>query len=938
MLLYMDKELKNKAINKDGEKSEHEKGKGRRRWNKWLLFAFLLPVIIAAITFISEGVYPFGTRGISIIDSYHQYVPFFSELQYKWKHFDSLFYSWHGGLGMNFWAVIAYYLASPLNLLLLIFPKSLVMECFTVIYLLKMGLCGLFFAIFMKERMHTDGPELVAFGSAYALSSYVIGYAWNIMWMDCIMLFPLVMLGLHKLVKDGRPFLYAGSLALCIYTNYYISIMICIFCCLYMTGELIINYMVPVRRRLERVVYFIISSFSAGAFGAVMLLPTLSTLLLSDSADTSFPSSVSFYHDFYEMFTQHFATIAPTDLGGNFNLYCGSAMLVLTGLFIFNKKISFREKCVTIAMAAFVLVSLNTNVLTYVWHGFHFPNGLPGRYSFIYIFLMIYMAARGWCARRSCPVWAGACVAAVLSVGLLICKIKGNVTLEPDYWYINFALMAAYGIILTLMMSGIRQSRYLSWIVITGIVAEACVYGVFGLNCNGTMNREDYYIDQAAVQTLKGWIEEREDAYAFYRTELEQRRGRDDITWQNLPGMSLFSSTVNAGVQHLMYRLGFYSVTNKYSYSGQTPEADMILGIKYLISNRDREGYRRFVQTDWTNGEFLYQSDRALSLGFMVDEEIIGWDYEQSNPFNVINDMLSAMTGEEIVAFDSFAVGEPVSEEVTIYEDSWADWNYNGGGDGTITIHYVSDKDQDMYVYFRAAHCKKVKVEGAPESISTSDEDGHIIHVGKLNTGDEIDFIFELDDEYYSGDIKLIGAVHHDDALDQAYKVLSAEQWQISHFASTKLEGTINCSQDGLMATSIPYDSGWTIRVDGEKVEPEKIADAFIGLKLTRGEHKITMQYRPVGFVPGFVLTLLAVLVLLWMFYMERKKPEFFSGPESYPESEPLENKISVNLDVAEDAVVLSLSEDDLKNTDNTENIAEESDQFEDLSCEDKKQ
>ncbi len=856
------------------------------KFDKWLLIAFLLPLVVISATFISEGVFPFGTRGISIIDSYHQYVPFFSELQYKWKHFDSLFYSWHGGLGMNFWAVIAYYLASPLNVLLLIFPKSLVLECFTVIYLLKVGLCGLCAAIFFKERLHTSGPELAAFGGAYALCSYVIGYAWNVMWLDCIFLFPLVMLGLHRLVKDGKPFLYAGSLALCIYTNYYISVMICIFSCLYMAGELIINYRVPLKRRMERSVYFIISSLSAGAFGAIMLLPTIATLMLSDSADTSFPKTVSFYYNAYEMFTQHFAAVVPTDLVGGFNLYCGSAILVLCGLFIFNRRISIKEKCVTIAMAAFVLVSLNTNMLTYVWHGFHFPHGLPGRYSFIYSFLLIYMAARGWQAKKSTPVWSGALMAIILTAALLICAFRGNLTHDPDFWYINIALMAVYGTVLTLILMEFKNLRFLPWIMMAGIMAESCAYSVFGLNENGTMNRADYYIDQKAVQTLKGRIEEKEPENAFYRTEMQERCRRNDVTWQNLPGMGLFSSTENVGVQHLMYRLGFYSVTNKYSYEGETPETDMIMGIKYLISNRDRESFRRFVQTDWIDGEFLYENDRALSLGFMVNEDFNTWNYEQSNAFSVINDMISSMTGEDISVFQSYAVGDAVSVEAIITQESWADWNYSGGEDGTIRVRYISEYDQDMYAYFRAGKCREVKVEGAPEEISTSDEDGHIIHVGKINEGDKIDFIFELDDDYDSGDIKLIGASHDDAALDRAYELLKRQEWQISHFTSTKVEGTIDCDEDGLLFTSIPYDGGWTIRVDGEEVQPEKIADAFIGLRLSAGEHEITMQYRPEGFVSGAILTLFGALVLLWIFYYERKHPLFFAGPETYPESE----------------------------------------------------
>ena len=93
------------------------------------------------------------------------------------------------------------------------------------------------------------------------------------------------------------------------------------------------------------------------------------------------------------------------------------------------------------------------------------------------------------------------------------------------------------------------------------MLVEACGYGAFGLCMNGTVNRKDYYSDQNGVSVLKKEVDERE-AGDFYRMELEERRGRDDVTWHHLPGMSLFSSTANAGVDHLAKRLGFYAVTN----------------------------------------------------------------------------------------------------------------------------------------------------------------------------------------------------------------------------------------------------------------------------------------------------------------------------------------------------------------------------------------
>ena len=153
---------------------------------------------------------------------------------------------------MNFWAVVAYYLASPLNLLLLIFPKSMVMECFSFIYFIKIGLAGVSFAYFLRKRFHHYGFSITVFGCCYALSSFVIGYAWNIMWLDCIVLFPMVMLGIHRLIQEGRGWLYGIALAVCIFTNYYISIMICIFACLDVLVEISCAREVGAGKKLRR--------------------------------------------------------------------------------------------------------------------------------------------------------------------------------------------------------------------------------------------------------------------------------------------------------------------------------------------------------------------------------------------------------------------------------------------------------------------------------------------------------------------------------------------------------------------------------------------------------------------------------------------------------------------------------------------------------------
>ena len=130
------------------------------------------------------------------------------ELQSKLQSGGSLFYTWNGAGGSNFWNLLAYYGASPLYLILVLFPKKFLMEGVTLILLLKIGLAGSTMAVYLraivweKDKRSAD-ISLVGFATLYALCSYVMAYYWCIMWMDAVALLPLCILGLHKIL-DGR--------------------------------------------------------------------------------------------------------------------------------------------------------------------------------------------------------------------------------------------------------------------------------------------------------------------------------------------------------------------------------------------------------------------------------------------------------------------------------------------------------------------------------------------------------------------------------------------------------------------------------------------------------------------------------------------------------------------------------------------------------------
>ena len=209
----------------------------------WSASAFVIPFVVCVIIGVINGTYPFGDTCILHVDMYHQYCPFYMELREKITEGSSLMYSWNIGMGADFIALYAYYLSSPMNLLLVLCPKEYVIEFMTLATWVKLSLAGLFFFWFIRERFSLIGkdgkyhvptvvPALV-FSTAYAFSGFVAAYSWNIMWMDSIALAPLVVMGLEKLVKKNQPAWYYVALAASILCNYYISIMLCIFLVLY---------------------------------------------------------------------------------------------------------------------------------------------------------------------------------------------------------------------------------------------------------------------------------------------------------------------------------------------------------------------------------------------------------------------------------------------------------------------------------------------------------------------------------------------------------------------------------------------------------------------------------------------------------------------------------------------------------------------------------
>ncbi len=810
-----------------------------------LVVAFLAPMVIMLIIFAQRGIYPFGEESFLRTDMYHQYAPFFSEFRHKLANGESLLYSWNVGMGVNFSALYAYYLASPLNWLLFFCPAGLVIEFMTYMIVIKTGFCGLSMTYYLRKHCQTSDFGTAFFGVFYALSGYMAAYSWNIMWLDCIILFPLIMLGLEHLVREGKGLWYCLALGVSILSNYYISIMTCIFMVLYFIALLVMEREMTGKKLLGRYFLFAFYSLLAGGLAAAVLLPEVHALMTTASGKFKFPKLQDPYFSIMDMAARHIGNV-ESEIGLDHwpNIYCGVAVLMFLPLYLAAKRISGKEKAVYSILLLLFFASFSINILNFIWHGFHFPNSLPCRQSYIYIFLVLVMCCKAYLLLPGTP-WRHVLLAFWGAVGFVILaqKLVTEEHFHFSVFYVAILFLALYLGILWMYYAGPRFRNRAVLCALALVSIEAAVN--MTVTSVTTTSRTAYIRDNEEVKTLVSMVLPAHRGDGFFRMEKVTRKTKNDGAWMNFPSVSLFSSTANADLTRLFKKLGCESSTNAYSITGSTSLVDMLFAVKYGIYSEEPvdTGLREFVARE--GDTVLYQNRYTLPLGFLVPDDFEErWDRELGNPADVQNSLADSLGAV------------PVLTLVTDTSQSGKE------------LTFTPQEGGEYYAYVGDSKIEKVTAETWKGSKTYNNVDrGYLLELGYCTAGDMVTLTAEDNQDGIWADIYRFS----EDGLAQACERLSAVPWELESWEETHLEGNISAADAGIMMTTIPYDKGWRIWVDGKEAPAEKILDAFIGVKLTSGDHSIEMDYRPAGLTEGAWITagcvaLLSVLeVVRWL-------------------------------------------------------------------------
>lgn len=766
-----------------------------KKQTPYIWFGPIITLGIMLVLYAIGGIYPFGENSTAWTDGFAQYIPFLAELKDKITEGGSLLFSWHIGGGVNFWSNIGYYLASPFSLIALLFPVEEMHNAFSLITLIKPFFMALTFSIFLKTIYKKNDLSIVIFSILWSISGFMIGGMCFISWMGAIIWFPLVIMGLNKMMNGGSAWEYALFLGLTITSNFYMGWMVCIFCVIYFIytfvsdddvcyegtvtetqqeeaegDEQSVNIFAVFQNSylLKSVFKFGLSSLLAGGISAIFTLPIFNSLdgtlkgTLSEkgvSADgiwSLLASHLMPYQNTYNSLVSRDFLFA----------FAGIATLLLVVAYFFIKGISVRKKIGNFLLVAIMWVSIFVDAIYLMWHGFSEPEGLMYRFAFIYSFVLIKIAYEAFCEIQNVKWYgflAGVVFAGICLAGAYFSEMFESLYMSTEFTCLIVAFVLCFTVILVLLSKKEKMRKALLVVLLICVVVESITLNMNNIN---TINVTEELSNGVTASELLTDIDESEHVYYsakdvnFYDTIQY-----DSILGYN--GYEGYTSFSNGSYSTAIVDLGSYGnrLNMQSGAKEQTPIFNMMFPTKHYIDatgNLSESVFRTKISEK--DGYALYKNNYTMPFMYTISENVSEWDpYSYFIVIDTLNATSKYVTGIEneiavynnptnfkfencinVSAVDRADVNnsELPDEYYEFMEQRMAGYSYKVTDmtkPAYITFDSIAEADGMMYIYVDTYELVDMTVTlngKTNEYYLFGDGDNCIYELGKVKKGD----------------------------------------------------------------------------------------------------------------------------------------------------------------------------------------------------------
>ena len=857
--------------------------------------SFGIPFLILLLAYFIFGVYPIDIESVLSLDLNGQYVYYYDYMYDVFAGEESLFYSWSRNLSGEFMGIIGYYLGSPFNFLVWMFPREMITEGLLTMMVTKVGAIGLCMAVYLSRGKGYNKLTTIVFASSYALCSYTMVQTMNPMWLDGVMILPLVVYGIEKLMDEGRFIILTISLVYAFVTCFYIGFMIAIFSAIYFIYYAVASHKKGLARLfIGRGVLFTIVALVSAMISCYMLIPVYNSLSYGKfEFSEPYYSTVYTNFDLIEMLDKMFPlTYDTVRMSGLPFIYCGTIVLLLLPCYFFMKKIRGRDRIASAAIISVLCVSMWICQVDMLWHGGQLPNWLPYRYSFMLSFLMVRFAAEAFDSIAEIRKKHIAGIALAWFAVLLLIEKQDNYLedISRDTMDSLQVILPVMFILLVISAAVIQLkdkfNRKSMCIVFTAIICCEIFANTFV-----QLLRQDWDIVYSTRPSYNNVIQPTREVVdgikaednGFYRIEKSYHRTVNDPMACGMYGLSHSSSTLNAKPIELLSRLGYSARSHYTRSSGGTEITNSLFGVKYMLSCEDNSTGNIETKDDIT----VTENEYAMPLAYLVDNDIEDLELSDTEPLANQNELLRVMlNGTQMITEESQVkeyftrIIDDVDLELTnVTQGKTTDGHHSfkqkkEGINTEIVYTFEMPETSALYMYLPSKYERTVNVWLNRETFLGTYFEGDnnsIMKIGDFQAGESVTIGLTLTrSDLYFREAQFLYCDH--DAIFEdlgALKERNAET-VVERVTPTKLKISVNAGAEDMVFTTVPVEKGWTILVDGVKTEYVELLDALIGIPVTEGQHTIEMSFTTAGYPFALILTGSGIAIFIAMIVIRR--------------------------------------------------------------------
>lgn len=712
---------------------------------------------------------------------------------------------------MNTWGLYSYYLASPFNLLCVLFPADKLTLFVFAISALKLGCIHISSAWYVQKRFDLTKPAAFLLSLSFTFCSWTISNLRNPLWIDCLILLPVCAYGCYELIRKQRMARLVIATALNVMFCWYAAYISILFLCIFVLVEFV-DYVAEQgfswKFMLDRALRFAGAIVLGLLLSAWTFLPTIlamskggPVLALGPLLKTSLKSLI-----------RGFIPGMWVNNGNTPQFYCGVIMMLLAVGLLFNRTVSIKMRIATLVVTIILVASSVLSPLEYIWCGMRVPNGFYSRTTFLLSFFALWAAGYALQALKDHPQ---------------LCRAPQPAVILP--------LLALTTIELFANAHSMWNQLYVGY----------------------SEDNNSVYV-ATATSTVKAIQDD--DPTPFYRIDRTTTRADSAALNEGLAlgydQLSSYSSANNPQAIALLNSLGYSSV-GEFStrYAEPILAVDALLGVKYAIPENAPAGYVSVKTNQADSTSAVYENPYALSIGVAASSDIQNSTLKIGNPFEKQNDLYSKILGREVELYTKI--------EATKTADSQdaKQWSVTVPA-GSIGYLYIN-KDANAGSYWpvaltidqRTINNEAWRFDNNIRQIADASDapSQHTVSIGVAEG--YTDMPQNNEPVFYALNL---------DVFRQIINELKTSEFIPTVFEDGRIEGEYTAKDDGNLLLSVPYDEGWNVTVNGTAAELAPAADKGLScLSVQKGTNKIVMSYRTPGAFAGLAVSLASAVTLV---------------------------------------------------------------------------